>query len=157
MPSGLNFRPLPVVPCMRQPNTTIELFICDQKEVVHFGGQFDDIIDCTTDGVTHAFTSKVCHVPPSGKNDHNWTVEDLDIITELVAGSLARGRRVLIHCGRGVSRSSCAAAAVLLHLGKSRTIEGAVGKARHPEREPVKTAVAGLKGWWASRQQGRLF
>lgn len=142
---------------LRQPLDILNLTIASEREVPTIGGQFDDIIDCTTEGSQHRYRDRVLHVPPSGSNSHKWAADDLDAIVELAEGCLEKGRNVLIHCGRGVSRSTCAAAAVLLHLGHARTVEDAVALTRHPDRQPVKTAVASLRTWWDARRQMELF
>jgi protein-tyrosine phosphatase len=116
----------------------------------------DDIIDCTSEGSQHAHRSKVLHLPPTGTNSHQWEAADLNDIVDLAEGCLLKGRRVLIHCNRGVSRSTCAVAAVLLHMGHATTVQEAVAMARHEDRVPVKTAQASLTRWWADRQQMAL-
>ena len=141
---------------MRHPHPDLQLMISGKAEVAQVGVAFDDIVDCTTEGVQHLWMPAVLHCPPTGKNDHNWTVEDLDTIVELVKGCLDQDRKVLIHCGRGVSRSTCAAAAVLLYLGKAQSVEEAVALTRHPERAPVKTALASLEAWWLTRRNPKL-
>lgn len=127
--------------------------VASERDAVRMAGLFDDIIDCTTEGAPHLCRDHVLHVPPTGKNSHDWTSDDLDTITELAEGCLLSGRKVLIHCGRGVSRSTCAAAAVLLVMGYAKTVEQAVNLTRDPDRVPVKTALASLSRWWADRHQ----
>jgi len=143
---------------MRQPIPDLGLYICGKDEVAAVGGAVQAIFDCTSEGASrHPHMGKVRHVPPSGKNDHHWSPKDLDLITDLVSGSIRSGSKVLIHCGRGVSRSTCAAAAVLLHMGRASSVTEAVALACHPDRQPVKTALASLNSWWAGRCQLPLF
>jgi protein-tyrosine phosphatase len=130
--------------------------IAGKREVPAIGGAFDDIFDCTVEGESHEHQAKVLHVPPTDTHSHRWTEDDLDVISELVMGCLEQDRRVLIHCGRGVSRSTCAAAAVLLSMGRATEVEQAVEMVRDSKRAPVNTALASLKRWWANRRQLKL-
>lgn len=114
---------------MRQPHPELELYITGKANVPACGGDVDDIIDCTPEGCRgHAHMAKVLHLPPTGGNDHQWEMTDLDDIVELVIGCLEKGRIVLIHCNRGVSRSTTAACAVLLALGKARNVPEAISR-----------------------------
>lgn len=142
---------------MRQPHPEIELYVAGKASVPAIGGDMDDIIDCTSEGCRgHDHMSKVVHLPPTGNNDHQWELDDLDAIVELATGCLKQGRIVLIHCNRGVSRSTTAASAVLLALGLARNVDEAIEMARHHERVPVKTAQNSLCRWWDRRRQLRL-
>ena len=112
---------------MRQPHPELELYIAGKASVPACGGDVDDIIDCTPEGCrSHGHQAKVLHLPPTGGNDHQWEMTDLDDIVELAIGCLEKGRIVLIHCNRGVSRSTTAACAVLLALGKARNVPEAI-------------------------------
>ncbi len=143
---------------MRRPVPHLSFMVANAKEVAKGGASFDQILDCTSEGVahTHPFGEYVTHTPPTGSNDHNWTSEDLDAIVKKVSQWLEEDQWVLIHCGRGVSRSTCAAAAVLLHLGEAKTVEQAVEMCRDPYRVPVKTALSSLRSWWNEKRQMEL-
>lgn len=141
---------------MRQPLQDLPLMIAGKREVPAIGAQFDDIFDCTVEGLAHEHLNKVLHIPPTGTHTHRWEADDLDMIVELAEGCLDQGRRVLIHCGRGVSRSACAAAAVLLHMGKVAEVEEALALVKDATRMPVNTAQASLKRWWKDRRQMTL-
>jgi len=138
---------------MRRPMPN--LMVASAREIASCGRWADDIFDCTPEGVDHPHRDKVLHLPPTGGNSHKWSPEDLDVIVELAEGCLDKNRRVIIHCGRGVSRSTCAAAAVLLHRGVTSDVDDAVARARNPERQPVATALASLRSWWVGRESNR--
>lgn len=141
---------------MRQPTPEIDLYVASKVAVPANGGDVDIIIDCTPEGPTHQWAAKVRHVAPQGDNGHQWTRDDLDRIVGLAMNALGQGQSVLIHCNRGVSRSTCAAAAVLLAMGVTRSVNEAVTLCRHHERAPVKTAQASLCRWWDAHRQLQL-
>ena len=138
-------------------NPIPNLYVAAANEVRHIGGGFDIIIDCTSEGVVHQWTDRAVHCPPTGSNDHQWTEEDLDMIVGLVEDGLVENQRVLVHCNRGVSRSTTAVAAVLLALGEVRSAHAAVEMAKDPTRQPVGTSMASLTKWWAAKNQPTLF
>lgn len=110
------------------------------------------IIDCT--GRAPSASNKI-HARPTGVTGHSWTVEDLDRVVDWASAYLDEGKRVLIHCNRGRSRSTCAAAAVLLARGIVDTVPAALARTSMPGDPPVATSAVGLRKWWEAKQEAR--
>lgn len=127
------------------------LWVSDIDSAGILGDDFALVIDCT--GKAPPARNKV-HARPTGSTGHSWTVEDLDGIVRLVEAHRAAGP-VLIHCRRGVSRSVCAAAAVLLATGVCSTVDGALIRTKFRGETPATQSVAGLRRWWRAREERR--
>jgi rhodanese-related sulfurtransferase len=81
-----------------------------------------------------------------------------DRIVGEVAPRLRDGHRVLVHCRSGRSRSTTAAAAVLLDMGLAGTPDEAVRMvALGTGRPPDRRCTSSLREWWSARRQGSLF
>lgn len=119
------------------------LWVSDQDSAHALGGDFALVVDCTG------------WARPTGSTGHAWTPEDLDAIVARVAPLLKAGKPVLIHCRRGVSRSACAAAAVLLADGGAATVRGALAKTTFESKAPSSQSVGGLRKWWKARVAAR--
>lgn len=129
------------------------LWVSDLESAAEVGGDFTVVLDCT--GKTTG--RNVLESRPTGSTNHTWTVEDLDTLTDR-AGRILEGQgTVLIHCRRGVSRSACAAAAVLLAQGKASSVKDALARTAIPGSPPASQSVSGLQKWWAAQNQMSLF
>jgi len=107
-----------------------DLWVSDRVSARMVGEDFALVVDCW--GKTKDAPNKM-HARPTGKTNHFWTVHDLVEIAKAAKPHLVAGRPVLIHCSRGVSRSTCAAAAVMMILGRVDTIDEGIAKARFDE------------------------
>ena len=125
-----------------------DLWVSDQESARTIGDDFGCVIDCTG---KHWQYPNTVNARPTGATNHTWTVDDLDRIVFIVTRMLEHGP-VLIHCRRGVSRSACAAAAVLLALGEAEGVATAIAKTRFEDQKISVNSMAGLKRWWAARQ-----
>ena len=116
-------------------------------------------VDCCGRGGDR--TNGIVVRPTAG--DHLWAPVDLDRIVDAVVPRLRDGQRVLVHCKSGRSRSTTAAAAVLLVMGAAATPTEAVRMvARNAYRDgigdtPNRRCTASLDAWWAARRQPALF
>lgn len=128
------------------------LWVSDAESVESVSPLMGVIIDCTGRAPT---ASNKIHARPTGVTGHSWTVADLDRVVEWATAYLDDGKRVLIHCNRGRSRSTCAAAAVLLAQGIVDTVPAALARTGIPGESPVATSVAGLRKWWEAKQEAR--
>jgi len=135
------------------------LWVSDAESASVVGDDYDLVIDCTGNGPTKG-NGKTASMRPEGKTNHAWTPRQLMKIAGGVTKHLANGETVLIHCQRGVSRSACAAAAVLMYSGQASTVESALMKTAWDGRQPASVTVGSLKRWWKAveeRRQGKLF
>jgi protein-tyrosine phosphatase len=135
------------------------LWVSDRASAAVVGEDYDLVIDCTGNGPTkgNGRTASLC---PEGRTNHDWTPRQLMKIAGGVSKHLADGETVLIHCQRGVSRSSVAAAAVLLRMGVASTVQEALVKTRWDGRQPASVTVGSLKRWWKvyqGQRQGKMF
>lgn len=132
------------------------LWVSDIESAAVVGADFDLVVDCTGEGPTKG-NGKTASLRPRGKTNHDWTEEQLTRIAKGVAKRIRKGETVLIHCRRGVSRSTVAAAAVLMRLGQAQTTREAVAKARWDGHNPASMSMGSLNRWWkahlAERQQ----
>jgi hypothetical protein len=119
------------------------LWVSDLESARTLGEDFALVVDCTG------------WARPTGSTGHTWTPEDLDGIVSRVAPLLESGEPVLIHCRRGVSRSACAAAAVLLATGASDSVKGALARTAYEAKKPSSQSVGGLRKWWKARVDAR--
>lgn len=131
---------------------TPSIWIADAESALALRDEFGLVFDCTGEAPVGG---NVHHVRPSGSTGHAWTEDDLDWIVAKAELYLGRGQTLLFHCRRGVSRSPCAAAAVLLATGQARTVDGAVEMTAFPGTSPASQSVAGLRRWWKARQAAR--
>ena len=127
------------------------LWVSDRDTAIENANDVAVIVDCLGDTCYGGTTAKILHIRPTGSTKHRWTVEDLDKITSII-GKLWPAHRVLVHCKRGVSRSACAAAAILLAAGLVETIEGAMAVVEVPGEEVSGHSMKGLREWWAARK-----
>lgn len=135
------------------------LWVSDIESARIMGADFDLVIDCTGRGPTRGNGSTVS-VTPKGKSNHDWTEKQLTKLAEGIAKWIRKDKTVLIHCQRGVSRSSVVAAAVLLWMGLEITTARAIRRTRWSGRQPANQTVGSLKRWWAARglqRQQQLF
>lgn len=131
---------------------TPSIWIADAQSALVLRSDFGAVFDCT--GQAPSGTN-VHHVRPTGSTGHAWTVDDLDGIVAVAKEYLERSQILLFHCRRGVSRSPCAAAAVLLATGQASTVEQALEITTLPDTMPASHSVAGLRRWWRARQSAR--
>jgi len=136
----------PITETLREVHS--DLWVSDQDSAQLMGDDFRCVLDCT--GRNYHFPNTV-NVVPTGTTNHTWTEDDLDRIVRIAVGMLQHGP-VLIHCRRGVSRSACAAAAVILALGEADGIVSALEKTRFEDQKISVHSKAGLRRWWAARQ-----
>jgi hypothetical protein len=128
------------------------LWVSGLEESVRFAAHFDLVVDCCGRAGPRPNGIVVC---PSAGN-HRWAPEDLDRIVGAAVYRVRANRRVLIHCRSGRSRSTTAAAAVLLVLGAYDDPTAAIhAAARNPGEDgtgdaPDRRCVASLRAWWAS-------
>lgn len=130
------------------------LWVSDRASAEVVGDDYDLVIDCTGNGPTKG-NGKTASMCPEGRTNHDWTPRQLMKIAGGVAKHLAEGETVLIHCQRGVSRSTVAAAAVLLRMGEASTVQEALMKTRWDDRQPASVTVGSLKRWWKAYQAQR--
>ena len=128
------------------------LWVSDIESAAIVGDDFALVVDCT--GKARIGKNGI-HARPTGATGHAWTVKDLDWITDLASTLVKDGRPVLVHCRRGVSRSPCAAAAVLLALGLAKNVDHALSKTKVFDTVPASQSVAGLRKWWKTVQDRR--
>lgn len=146
---------------MRSPQleTPIRLFIGDLEEAETVQNLMDLVVDCC--GLGGDRDNGMAVVPSAG--NHRWAGADLDRIVSAVRPRLMAGERVLLHCRSGRSRSTTAAAAILLAMGKAATVDQALRLcARNTHLQeggdaPDRRCAASLREWWHGRQQPRLF
>lgn len=119
------------------------LWVSDQDSAHALRGDFALVVDCTG------------WARPTGSTGHAWTPEDLDAIVGRVAPFREAGKPVLVHCRRGVSRSACAAAAVILATGEADTVNGALARTTFESKKPSSQSVGGLRKWWKARVAAR--
>lgn len=130
-------------------------WISDADSADDLEDMMDLVVDCT--GVASPAKNKV-HIKPTGKNNHTWTITDLDRIVKLVNPYINAGKKVLIHCERGRSRSACAVAAVLLDRGVVHSVDDALIAVTHASKKPNSHTVKSLREWWAVKHpQPKLF
>ena len=115
-------------------------------------GDIDLVLDCTGRDKPRR---NLLNVRPTGSTSHSWTVEDLDEIVHLVKAKRQFERKVLIHCQSGRSRSTCAAAAVLLALGLEKTVTRAIDRTKIPGTNVNTQSLGGLKKWWGAKLRER--
>lgn len=118
------------------------------------------VIDCC--GKAQGRAGRVTVTPSAG--DHCWAPADLDRIVAEVRPVLESGDQVLIHCNSGRSRSSTAAAAVLLAMGLVSNVDAALSATvLDPATSgicrttPHRRAVQSLRDWWISKRQIQMF
>lgn len=133
------------------------LFICNGEESQQVEGLVSLVVDCWGGGGKRK--NGVIRRP---RRPHRWSPEDLDQIVAEVRPRLEAGERVLIHCHSGRSRSTTAAAAVLLDMRVARNpIEAvemvALGARIGETEEPDRRCIVSLREWWEGRCQQRLF
>jgi len=141
---------------MAKPEKTLRkvsvgLWVSDTQSAEDFSHPYVLLMDCSGKGVK---SPRRVSCLPTGSTSHSWTVSDLN---KIVARVKAHKGPVVFHCHRGVSRSTCAAAAVLLDRGEALTVEEALAKTSHKVHTPATQSVSGLQKWWAARQQTALF
>lgn len=131
---------------------TDALWIADAESALALRSEFEIVIDCTGEA---PLGGNVYHCRPTGATGHTWTEDDLDWIAQKGALYLGRGKNVLVHCRRGVSRSPCAAAAILLATGQAGSVDAALAMTTLPGTSPATQSVAGLRRWWKAREAAR--
>jgi hypothetical protein len=131
------------------------LLICGLQDSASAEVLVSKIIDCC--GKAKGRAGRVTVTPSAG--DHCWSPADLDRIVAEVSPVLQAGDRVLIHCNSGRSRSSTAAAAVLLAMGLATTPDVALAATtlESSRTTPHRRAVQSLRDWWATKRQAQLF
>lgn len=114
------------------------------------------VVDCTGHG---SRAKNKVHIAPTGKNNHTWTVDDLDRIVRVTKPYLDKGEKVLVHCERGRSRSACAVAAILLARGVVHNVDQALAIVTHESKKPNSHTVKSLRAWWDVKHptQPKLF
>ncbi len=136
------------------PGVGVGLFVSgliESRQVDHLMGL---VVDCCGRGGDRQ--NGIIVKPSAG--DHRWAPADLDRIVGEVAPRLRDGHRVLVHCRSGRSRSTTAAAAVLLDMGLAGTPDEAVRMvALGTGRPPDRRCTSSLREWWSARRQGSLF
>lgn len=129
------------------------LWVGDADSAAIVGDDFSLVIDCTGVGPTRG-NGRTLSYPANG---HKWQAANLTQIANLAGMRLENGGTVLIHCNRGVSRSACAAAAVLLWIERAKTADEAIEMVKWSERRPASVTVGSLKDWWTDQKQESLF
>lgn len=129
------------------------LWVSDAESAAIVGDDFSLVIDCTGYGPTVGNGRTLSVVA----NGHKWDAASLTQIANLASMRLDNGGNVLIHCNRGISRSVCAAAAVLIRMGTASTVTEAIGMARWSERSPASVTVGSLNRWADALRQQNLF
>jgi hypothetical protein len=133
-----------------------DLWVSDALSAEVLGPDFDLVVDCTGRG-PHKNAPWCLSQRPSGSTSHTWDADQLDFLVGEVARSLEAGGSVLIHCNRGVSRSTCLAAAVLLERGMSRDVYRALLQTKFPGSRINTQTQGSLKRWWdAKKISGQL-
>lgn len=128
------------------------LWVADLDSAVTVQDSFGLIIDC--EGGGSCKNSLV--MSPTGKTSHSWTARDLNQIISFALPALRNGKQVLLHCHRGVSRSACAAAAILIATGEAEILEDALAKVATSGRGPAVVTVSSLKGWFRDYRTFKL-
>lgn len=129
-----------------------KLWVSDIGSAGVVGEDFSLVIDCTGgQGPTNG-NGRTVPVRPTGRTNHAWSEADLNTIVGVVTMRLEAGGNVLIHCNRGVSRSACAAAAVLLWTEQAESLAGALDKVAVEGRRPNNHSVGGLRLWWEAQE-----
>lgn len=132
------------------------LWVSDIESAEILGEDFDIVVDCTGKGPTHGMGGvRTVKIVPTGKTNHRWTYKDLENLSKGTVGNLRHGKKILIHCRRGISRSATGAAAVLLRMGKARNVAHALKLVQFGGSRPNSHSVAGLKEWWDEYQSKR--
>lgn len=149
-------------PTLRTPaleGPLVRLFVCGLRESLEIDHMVGLVVDCCGRGGDR--TNGIVVRPSAG--DHRWAIADLDRIVGAVAPVLEAGGRVNIHCRSGRSRSTTAAAAVLLAMGRATNPDDAVRMVAlnaHKDgvgEAPDRRCMTSLHEWWQSRRQTRLF
>lgn len=126
------------------------LFVSGLADGLRFGHTVHLVVDCCGKGGDRP--NAVFARPSAG--DHRWSHGDLERIVGAVVPRLRAGHRVLIHCRSGRSRSTTAAAAVLLAMGESSDLDDAVRRSARNEGAdaPDRRSIVSLRAWWEGRQ-----
>ena len=127
--------------------------VSDLPTSMRVGYDYELVVDCCGKGPDRR--NGVTAVPTAG--DHRWNPDDLDRIVRLVTPRLESGAFVLVHCRSGRSRSTTAAAAVLLATGWTDDPVKAVAACQLPGSKPDTRCVKSLRLWWQGRVQPTLF
>ena len=136
----------------------LPLFVSGFKESIEIEGLMALVVDCCGRGGDRP--NGIIVRPTAG--DHLWAPADLDRIVAAVVPRLEARERVNIHCRSGRSRSTTAAAAVLLVMGYAKTPTDAVRLvARNAWKNgvgdaPNRRCTASLDAWWEGRRQVAL-
>jgi len=128
------------------------LWVSDQESAAVLGDDYDLVIDCTGRGPTRG-NGHTVSLLPSGRTNHSWAPDQLNTIVFLATVRLERGESILIHCRRGVSRSACAAAAVLLWLEEAKDAKDALSKVAFGDQRMSGHSTASLKRWWKAEEE----
>jgi len=137
----------------------VRLFVSDLNDSLQVEHLMGLVVDCCGRGGDRP--NGIVVRPTAG--DHLWAPADLDRIVDAVIPRLRDGQRVLVHCKSGRSRSTTAAAAVLLVMGAASTPTEAVRMvARNAYKDgigdtPNRRCTASLDAWWTARRQTALF
>lgn len=128
------------------------LFVSGLKDSFRIGPEMDLVIDCCGRGGDRP--NGIIARPSAG--DHQWSVQDLDRIVGVAVPHLRAGHRVLVHCRSGRSRSTTAAAAVILAMDEADDLEGAVLRSSRPSMDgpcaPDRRCMTSLRAWHIGRQ-----
>lgn len=146
----------PSEPTLRSPDPDagVGLFVSGLTESRQVEHLMELVVDCCGRGGDRP--NGIVARPSAG--DHRWAPADLDRIVLEVAPRLRDGHRVLVHCRSGRSRSTTAAAAVLLDMGLAGTPDEAVRMvALGAGRPPDRRCTVSLREWWSARRQIPLF
>ncbi|NBQ99649.1 MAG: hypothetical protein EBT79_10735 [Actinobacteria bacterium] len=141
------------------PYINVRMFISGLDEAHQVDHMMGLVVDCCGRGGDRP--NGIIARPTAG--NHRWAPADLDRIVREVSPRLRDGQRVLIHCRSGRSRSTTAAAAVLLDMGLANTPDEAVrmvalGAFRDGVGEtPDRRCTTSLREWWEARRQTALF
>jgi protein-tyrosine phosphatase len=127
-----------------------DFIVCGLTDSFRVGPGVDLVVDCCGKGGVRP--NGIIVIPTAG--DHRWSNDDLDRIVGAVVPRLRAGHRVLIHCRSGRSRSTTAAAAVLMAMGESSDLDDAVRRsARNAGADaPDRRSLVSLRAWWERRQ-----
>ena len=145
---------------LRNPRVDgVRLFVSGLDDSLSVESMMGLVVDCCGRGGDRP--NGIIVRPTAG--DHRWAPADLDRIAAAVIPHLEAGEKVNVHCRSGRSRSTTAAAAVLLAMGHAKTLEEAVhlcaldsyidGVGKAPDRR----CMASLREWWHGRKQAPLF
>jgi len=134
------------------------LWVSDRDSAVRNANNVAVIIDCLGNTTYNGTPAKILRAQPTGRTRHRWTVADLDKVAGIITQVWEKhpGCRVLVHCKRGVSRSACAAAAILLAAGLVQSLEEAMEAVGVPGEQVSRHSLKGLQEWWAARQPQAL-